>query len=47
MVRSDPYTPSTYRLECRSCLTVLRRDDRIGQCPECGGRLRNLAIPRE
>jgi len=47
MVRTDPYTPSTYRLECQSCLTVLSAEGRLGHCPECGGRLRNLAVPRE
>lgn len=47
MVRSDPYTPSTYRFECRSCLTVLPTDERLSDCPECGGPLRNVAIPRE
>ncbi|WP_136689430.1 rubrerythrin-like domain-containing protein [Halorhabdus amylolytica] len=48
MVRSDPYPRSTpRRFECRSCLEVVVTDERVATCPECGGRMKNVSVPRE
>ncbi|SNR51093.1 rubrerythrin-like domain-containing protein [Halorubrum vacuolatum] len=43
----DPYSPSTGYYECRLCSFRLRSDDRVERCPECGGAVRNIAVPRE
>ncbi len=46
MVRSDPYTPSSAYYECTECLT--RTTEKLtGNCPECGGVVRNIAVARE
>lgn len=33
--------------ECRECLTRVSVTAPLAACPDCGGRLRNLAVPRE
>lgn len=33
--------------ECRGCLTRVCVNAHLAACPDCGGRLRNLAVPRE
>lgn len=48
MVRSDSYTPpSTNRYECIDCLERIETESRLGDCPKCGGHVRNVAVPRE
>lgn len=47
MVRSDPYTPGESYRECTSCHNRIDASPPGGACPECGGALRNLAVPRE
>jgi Zn finger protein HypA/HybF involved in hydrogenase expression len=48
MVREDPYPRSTARrYECRSCLSVVVAEERVTDCPECGGRVKNVSVPRE
>ncbi|MGB9965854.1 rubrerythrin-like domain-containing protein [Halobacterium hubeiense] len=47
MVRMDSYTPSTNRYECTGCLERFERDSHVGDCPECGEPVRNVAVPRE
>jgi hypothetical protein len=44
MVRSDPYTPNEGEYECLSC--GYRVSER-GRCPDCGGDLKNISVPRE
>ena len=33
--------------ECRDCLTRVCVASYLAACPDCGGRLRNLAVARE
>lgn len=47
MVRTDTYEPSTATYECTNCLHRERSDAFPGTCPECGGAVRNIAVPRE
>lgn len=47
MVRTDSYQPSTGTYECSDCLHREQATDFPGSCPECGGTLRNIAVPRE
>ena len=48
MVRADPYPRTTpHRYECRSCLTVVTDEERLSTCPDCGGRMKNVSVPRE
>ncbi|MCU4750512.1 rubrerythrin-like domain-containing protein [Halobacteria archaeon AArc-curdl1] len=47
MVRSDPYTPSGYDVECYECSFREQTDSRPGRCPVCGGPVHNVAVPRE
>lgn len=41
----DPYTADGSDAECRSCGG--RFADASGLCPECGGELRDVGLPRE
>lgn len=46
MVRTDPYTPTRAYYECTDC--KYRVNEKVsGPCPECGGVVRNIAVPRE
>ncbi|MFP8889188.1 rubrerythrin-like domain-containing protein [Natrialbaceae archaeon A-CW2] len=47
MVRSDPYTPTRYDVECYECSFREHTDSRPGRCPACGGPVHNVAVPRE
>jgi predicted nucleic acid-binding Zn ribbon protein len=48
MNREDPYDrPSGYLYECLECGARSWTDERVGTCADCGGELRNLAVPRE
>ncbi|MFB6137348.1 MAG: rubrerythrin-like domain-containing protein [Halobacteriaceae archaeon] len=47
MVRTDPFDPDEKRFECRSCQERLTTTAYRAECPECGGALRNIAVPRE
>lgn len=47
MNRTDPYTPGRYYYECRDCLQRIVVDEALTDCPDCGGRVRNIAVPRE
>lgn len=33
--------------ECRECLTRLSVSEPLAACPDCDGRLRNIAVARE
>ena len=43
----DPYTPDGGYFECVDCSRRTTSDERLTTCEECGGRLRNIAVPRE
>lgn len=43
----DPHTPGEKRYECLACMQRIVSEDSYGACPNCGGRLRNIAVPRE
>ena len=47
MVYTDPYTPTEAetRYECTECLGRTT-GDAPGECPDCGGTVRNLSVPR-
>ncbi|WP_459194028.1 rubrerythrin-like domain-containing protein [Halosimplex sp. J119] len=47
MLSEDPYTAKKSRYECRDCLNRVTTDGTISSCPDCGGRMRNVAVPRE
>lgn len=43
----DPFTTDAYRYECPGCGARTRADQPLGSCPDCGGSVRNIAVPRE
>ena len=46
--KSDPYeddSPHTY--ECVDCEHRVEADSRPGDCPECGGEMRDISKPSE
>ncbi|MFB6126953.1 MAG: rubrerythrin-like domain-containing protein [Halolamina sp.] len=43
----DPYTPDVGRYECLDRGERHERESHPGTCPDCSGRLRNVAVPRE
>ncbi|WP_253738945.1 rubrerythrin-like domain-containing protein [Halohasta salina] len=43
----DPFTPSTNYFECVGCGSRCHSDERLTTCPDCGDRVRNIAVPRE
>ena len=47
MHKPDPYTPDTSRYECMECLHRVSTDETLGACPECGGKMKNVAVARE
>lgn len=46
MAYIDPYTPDRSYYECLNC-TYRETAESLGHCPECGGRVRNIAVARE
>ncbi|WP_132060385.1 rubrerythrin-like domain-containing protein [Halorussus amylolyticus] len=47
MVRTDSHEPTRATYECSDCLHRERTEGFPGLCPECGGAMRNIAVPRE
>jgi len=47
MYETDPYTPTEKRYECPNCLERVVTEETVKVCPECGERVRNIAVPRE
>ena len=48
MNRNDPFDPpEEYLYECLECGARTWTEDRIGRCGDCGGTVKNLAVPRE
>jgi len=48
MAKRDPHDadpPHTY--ECADCAKRVEEESRPGDCPECGGHMRNISRPRE
>lgn len=43
----DPYSPDGGYFECTDCGTRTNTDERLSSCPDCGGEVQNLAVPRE
>nr|WP_299263712.1 rubrerythrin-like domain-containing protein [Halorientalis sp.] len=43
----DPYKPGESVYECVSCSRQIRTDGHLSSCEECGGEVRNIAVPRE
>jgi len=33
--------------ECVNCTERTTTEDHLGECPSCGGRVRNIAVPRQ
>ena len=46
MVHNDPYTPTRSYYECLDC-GHRETADSLETCPDCDGRVRNIAVPRE
>lgn len=47
MVRRDPYTPEQKQFECRECTYRVVQESHQPRCPNCGGDMQNIAVPRE
>lgn len=47
MVREESYEADGGTYECNGCRHRERADSYPGTCPECGGEMRNIAVPRE
>jgi rRNA maturation endonuclease Nob1 len=47
MVKQDPYDPTRSYYECSDCGRRFTTQDHEATCEECGGDLRNIAVPRE
>jgi rRNA maturation endonuclease Nob1 len=43
----DPYTPDESHYECTNCGARLQTDGNVETCGQCGGSVRNIAVPRE
>lgn len=45
----DPYTTAgdTAYYECASCARRITTDEHVAVCPDCGGRMQNIAVSRE
>ncbi|PSQ05557.1 hypothetical protein BRC97_08870 [Halobacteriales archaeon QS_6_71_20] len=43
----DPYSSSEGLFECVGCGSRQRAASRPGECPDCGGEVRNIAVSRE
>lgn len=44
---TDPWTPEESVYECYECGHRLTIEGHQGLCPECEGRMKNIAVPRE
>ncbi|WP_276260967.1 rubrerythrin-like domain-containing protein [Haloglomus litoreum] len=44
---TDPYTASETTYECYDCSGRVVVDGHQGACPDCGGNVRNISVPRE
>ncbi|PSQ01896.1 hypothetical protein BRC94_02820 [Halobacteriales archaeon QS_5_70_17] len=47
MDRVDPYRSSESYYECQSCGSRVRSGEYVGACPDCDGRVRDIAVSRE
>jgi len=43
----DPYSADRGYFECRDCANREVASERLTECPDCGGQMRNIAVPRE
>ncbi len=43
----DPYHAEQSYYECIACGDREVSAEHVGRCPDCGGAVRNIAIPRE
>ena len=44
----DPYHPEPpYVYECTACAIRLRAEHQPAFCPDCGGQMADLSVPRE
>ncbi|MFC6726853.1 rubrerythrin-like domain-containing protein [Halobium palmae] len=43
----DPYSPERGYFECLDCGTRETSEGLISECADCGGEVRNIAVPRE
>jgi len=44
----DPYSPEPpYVYECAACATRLSADHHPEFCPDCGGQMTDISVPRE
>ncbi|ELY72516.1 rubrerythrin-like domain-containing protein [Natrinema pallidum] len=46
MVYTNPYSPDRSHYECWSCGYRMTAGS-LGSCPECGGQMHNLSVPRD
>lgn len=47
-MRPDPYHTGTVRVfECRDCSARMEAEHTPSACPECGGDLQDISVPRE
>jgi Zn finger protein HypA/HybF involved in hydrogenase expression len=44
MATSTNHDRRTY--ECVNCTGRTTSEEHVGECPTCGGRVRNIAVPR-
>jgi rubrerythrin len=48
MSERDPYDPEPpYTYECLECGNRIEADSRPESCPNCGGTMRDISVPRE
>ncbi|MFB6184250.1 MAG: rubrerythrin-like domain-containing protein [Haloarculaceae archaeon] len=47
MTFPDPYSPEESHYECLDCHARIVTDGHVDVCEECGGEVRNIAVPRE
>jgi Zn finger protein HypA/HybF involved in hydrogenase expression len=49
MSQHDPYSAGgdSKQYECLNCLHRVSAAESKSSCPECGGTLRNVGVPRE
>lgn len=43
----DPYSPNRGYFECLDCGNRETSEETLTECDDCGGELRNIAVPRE
>lgn len=44
---SNPTSSAENRYECFDCGARTTADSQLVECPECGGDVRNISVPRE